>query len=813
MTGFWNDIRYSVRQLGKNPGFAAVTVLTLALGVAANTVIFTVTNTTILRKLPFRDPDRLVFVWETFTRNPRDVNIISAPNYWDFARQNHVFESIAIFDSAGRGYNLAPTGESREPEQVSGLRVSSTFFSTLGVQPFLGRNFRPEEEELGKSHVVILSYGLWKRRYGADRALVGKTIRIDGEDFTVVGVTPPDFRWQFWSGPRQLWVPVGYTQTDYSRNDNSFLCIARLKPAVTAEQARAEMASIGTGLARQYPNDLPNMSATVQPMAEVEMEGVRTTMLTLFAAVGFVLLIACVNIANLLLVRGAMRQKEFALRRALGAGGIRIARQLLTESVLLALLGGACGLVLASWIASVLPSALSASFETLPLRQIDTLPLDARVFAFAFAVSCLTGILFGLIPALSTIRGDFTQPLKEGGRGASTGHSRLRHALVASEVALTLVVLCGAGLMLASLSRLLGVDPGFNPKNVLTMKMSLPQEIIYNGPPDHPLFCRDMDARVSAIPGVVAVGAVAHLPFRGDAGRGFLVEGRPDPGPANQPGAQYTVACPNYFRALGVPLLEGREFTHLDSLGAPGVIIINETMAHKYWPNEDPLGKAIRLGNAAGQRLTIVGVVGDVHQTGLDDPVRPQFFRPYSQAGWPVIRVVVRTTGVPASYTPVLKKALAEVEPERPVSDVELMQDIVEGSVGSRRFPAFLLTAFATLALALAAVGIVGVVSYSVAQRTQEIGIRMALGASKADVLTLILSGSMAWVFAGIVIGIVGSFGLTGLLGALLYGVRPGNPLVLGTVSALLACVALLASYIPARRAAKVDPMVALRYE
>jgi len=811
MTGLLNDIRYGFRQLGKNPGFAAVAVLTLALGMAANTVIFTVTNATILKKLPFPDADRLVLVWETFGRNSNNFNIVSAPNYWDIAKQNHVFENIAIFDSAGRGYNLAPRGENREPEQVSGLRVSSTFFDVLGVQPFLGRNFRPEEEELGKSRVVILSYGLWKRRYAADRSLVGKTIRMDGEDFTVVGVMPPDFRWQFWSGPRQLWVPVGYTETDKGRDDNSFVSCARLKPGVTLAQARSEMAAIGTGLSRQYPNDLPNMSATVQPIAEAGMAEMRAIILALFAAVGFVLLIACVNVANLLLARGAIRQKEFALRRALGASASRIVRQLLTESVLLALLGGVAGLLLTWWSATALPSVLPGGF--LPLRDLEQFPLDRRVFAFAFLISLLTGIVFGLIPAISTIRGEFSTQLKEAGRGVSASRSRLRHALVASEVALALVVLCGAGLMIASLSRVLGVDPGLDPKNVITMQMSLPQTIIYNGPPDHPLFCRNMDERVSAIPGVVAAGAVAHLPFQGDAGRGFVVEGRPDPGPENMPGAAYSVVCPNYFRTLGVPLLEGREFSHQDSLGAPGVIVINQAMAQKYWPNENPVGRAIRIGGPNGARLTVVGVVRDVHNWGLDEKVHPQFFRPYPQAGWPVMSVVVRTKGAPASYTPAIKAALAEVEPERPVSEVALMQDVVNGSVGSRRFPAFLLGGFAALALALAAVGIIGVVSYSVTQRTREIGIRMALGAARTDVLKLILSASMVWVAVGIALGIMASLGLTRLLGTLLYGVKPGNPLVLGSVSFVLASVALLASYIPARRAAKVDPMVALRYE
>jgi putative ABC transport system permease protein len=813
MANLLQDVRYGLRQLAKNPGFAIVAIATLALGVAANTMIFSVLNATILRPLPFVDPDRLVMVWETFSRNAGDVNIISAPNYWDFARQNHVFANMAIFDSAGRGYNLAPAGSSREPEQVSGLRVTSTFFPVLGVHPFLGRNFLPEEEVLGKDHVVILSYGLWKRRYGADRDLIGKSIRIDAADFTVVGVMPPDFSWQFWSDQRQLWVPVGYTKTDMGRDDNSFLCIARLKPGVSVEQARSEMETIGTDLSHQYPKDLSNMSATVQPMADVEMSWLRKLMLTLLASVGFVLLIACVNVANLLLARGAARQKEFALRRALGAGGIRLATQLLTESILLALLGGACGIALAGWSASLLPAVLPSNFQFLPFRDLKTIPLDGRVFGFALLVSCLTGVLFGLIPAASAIRGDLSQPLKEGGRGASTDRSPVKNVLVASEVALALIVLCGAGLMITSLARLLGVNPGFDAKNVLTMYMSLPQEIIYNGPPDHPLFCREMEEHVGGIPGVTAVGAVGHLPFRGDAGRGFVIEGRADPGPGNQPGAHYSVACPNYFRALGVPLIEGREFTDQDSLRAPGVIIVNQEMARKYWPKEDPVGQAIHLGDAAGPRLTIVGVVGDVRHIALDEASPPQFFRPYPQAGWPVMAIVVRTTGTPMAYLPAVKKALGEVEPERPVSDVALMKDIVEGSVGSRRFPALVLSGFAALALVLAAVGIVGVVGYSVAQRTREIGIRMALGARKPDVLKLILSGSMTWVFTGIVAGIVGALGLTRLLGSLLYGVSPSNPIVLASASVILTAIALLASYLPARRAAKVDPMVALRYE
>ncbi len=571
------------------------------------------------------------------------------------------------------------------------------------------------------------------------------------------------------------------------------------------------MAGIATRLSQQYPNDDADMSATVIPMGDFGLEVLRRVVWALLAAVGFVLLIACVNIANLLLARGAARQKEFALRQALGAAGSRIARLVLTESLLLALLGGVCGLVLAVWSTRLLPAMFPADGLNLPLRQVSTIPVDRWVLVFTLLVSCLTGILFGLAPALHALRGDVTEPLKDGGRGSTAGGGRrLRHVLVAAEVALALVLLSGAGLMIESMSRLLGVDPGFNPKNVLTFGMSLPQEDLYNGPPGHPRFCQDLDEHVSAVPGVMAVGAVGHLPMEGDAGRSFAVEEQYDPGPGHRPGAHYSVACPNYFKALGVPVLAGREFSHQDTVAAPGVVIINQSMADKYWPKQNPVGRRILEDNSW---LTVVGVVGDVRHWGLDNGVESQFFRPYTQAAWPVMTVVVRTVGPPMSFTPAIKKAMSEVEPDRPVSGIETMQNIVQDSLGPKRFPTLLLSGFAMLALVLAAVGILGVVSYSVAQRTHEIGIRMALGARADDVMKLMVSGSMTWVVVGIGVGIAGSLGLTRLLGTLLYDVKPSNPVVLGTVTLLLTCIGLLASYIPARRAAKVDPMVALRYE
>ena len=814
MRNLLQDVRYGLRNLRRNRGFVVVALLTLALGIGANTTIFSVINKTLLKPIPYPAADRLVLVWETFGKGPDNRNIVSAPNFRDFQRQSRSFESIAIFDAAGRGYNLAPANNSQEAEQVSGLRVSAGFFSVLGVKPLMGRTFLPEEEMLGRDREVVLSYGLWKSRYDSDPALIGKTIRVDGADFTVVGVMPREFEWQFWSDARRLWVPVGYTKTDYSRGDNSFISIARLKPGVSVGQAKAEMQAVAKNVAAQYPTEDADMGGTVTPLAEFGMAGIRTTLLTLLAAVAFVLLIACVNVANLLLARGAGRQKEFAIRLALGAPASRLARQLLTENGLLALAGGAAGLLIAAVSTRLLFFALKLGSLDLPLRQVDSIALDGRVFAFALLLSGLTGLLFGVAPAVAAFRTNVNEPLKEGGRTAGTGgHNRLRQVLVASEVALALVVLSGAGLMIKSMTRLLGVDPGLNPKNVLTMGMSVPQEAIYVGPPGLPRFCQDLDEHLGAIPGIVSVGAVAHLPFQGNASRSFQIEGRPPADPGHQPGASYTVACPNYFRTMGIPVLKGREFTFQDTLNAPGVIVINEKMAHDFWPNENPVGRAIRLGGSNGPHLTVVGVVGDVHFLGLDAPLRRQFFRPYPQAGWPVMKIVVRTISTPASYTVPVRKMLASFLPDSPVSGIETMEEVVHNSTGSRRLPMLLLSVFSVLALVLAAVGIVGVVGHSVAQRTHEIGIRMALGAGTLDVLRLMVNSSMVWVLAGLLVGAAGSAGLTRLLTGMLYQVRPLDPVVLGGVSLLLLVVALLASYIPARRAARIDPIAALRCE
>jgi len=810
----WQDVRYAARGIRRAPGFAAVAVVTLALGVGANSTIFTVVNGTLLKPLPFPEPDRLVLVWRTYDSDPGDLNIVSAPDFWDWQRQNHVFDSIAIFDSAGKGYNLAATG-AREAEQVSGVRVTAQFFRVLGVAPFLGRGFLPEEETLGRDHEVVLSYGLWASRYGADPSLVGRAIRMDGEAYTVIGVMPREFQFQFWSGPRQVWVPAGFTRGDQSRDSNSFVAIARLAPGVTLAQAQAELATIQAGIARQYPDTSAGTSVAVVPMGDYGLTDIRRLMLALLAAVGLVLLIACVNVANLMLARGTGRRRELAVRRALGASPLRIARQLLVESLLLSALGGAAGLLAAIWGSSLLTRALPGRLALIVFRPLAGIAVDGHVLAFTLGVACLAGVLFGVFPAAESFRRRSRNPLNERGddRGGPGGN-RLRHGLVAGEVALTLVVLCGAGLMIASMARLLGVDPGFDPRNVLTMEMSLPQINTYYGPPVNARFCEDLQTSVGAVPGVVSVGAAAHLPLAGNAGRTFTIEGRPAPSQDQMPGASYSVACPGYFRTMGVPVLEGREFTFRDTLASTPVVVVNQSMAKKFWPGEDALGKRIRLGVSEQEPwMTVVGVVGDVRHWGLDAKMNPQFFRPYTQAAWPFMRVVVRTAAAPMSFAKPAAAALARVEPDRPVSSVRTMEAIVERSVGPRRFAMLLLSAFALLALVLAGVGIVGVVSCSVAQRTREIGIRVALGARSGEMVTLFVGRTMIWVAIGLAAGLGGSLAFMRLLRTLLFDVRPADPLVLGTVSAVLAVIALVASWLPARRAASVDPVIALRSE
>jgi putative ABC transport system permease protein len=811
MSSVWADVRYAVRLWMRNPGFAGTAVLTLTLGIGANTTMFSVVNATLFTPLAFPDPDRLQSVWQGRVEDPSSLNIVSLPNYRDWVAQNHSFQDLALFDSAGRGYNLTGSGE---PEQVSGVRVTASFFRVLGVEPMLGRTFRPEEETPGRDRVVVLSHGLWTRRYAADPSIVGKTIQIDSAAYTVVGVMPASFRFQFWSDARQLWVPAGWTRGDLERGSNSFVCLGRLRDGVTLTAARAEMDTIGRRLARAYPSNA-GLTVRVVPVQEYGAQSLRAAMFALLGAVTFVLLIACVNVANLMLARTAARQGELAIRSAIGAGRARLVRQLVTESVLLSLVGGLCGLVLAGWTTSAL-AALLPALQSVPLRPLERIDLDLRVLGFTTTVSIACGVLSALAPALTVGRRGLAEPLKGVGRSTGGGGHRVRYGLVAAEVALTLVVLAGAGMLIASVARLLGVDPGLNPSRVLVMEMSLPQEDLYYGPPTHAMFCRDLAQRVGSVPGVQSVSAIAHLPLSGaGAGRSVGVEGRPDPGPERRPGAGYSVVCPGLPRTLGIPLLLGRDFTDRDVVGAPGVLIVNETMARRLWPGEEAVGKRLKLGAADSNAewLTVVGVIRDFRHGGLADDVEPLFFRPYTQAAWPSMSIVTKTASAPAGFIAPLKKALAEIEPAQPVSSIRTMDEVLSGSVASRRYPMVLLSVFALLALVLAAVGIAGVVAYTVVQRSQEIGVRMALGAQSQHVLRLVVGQSMLWMLGGLAGGLLGSFGLLRMLGSLLYDVRPTDPFVLVSVSVIVAGVALGASVIPARRATRVDPLQALRAE
>lgn len=811
MNGLLQDARYALRMWARHPGFTGVAVLTLALGIGANTTIFSVVNATVLAPLPFPESDRLVTIWKGRTAAPAQRNIVSMDDYRLWLERNDTLEALAVFDSAGRGYNLSGDGE---PERVSGVRVTASFFDVLGVPPLIGRTFLLAEEDPGRDAVVVLSHGLWTRRYGADPSIVGREIRIDGEPRTVVGVMPPRMRFQFFSDRRELWVPAGWTEGDRSGDSNSFIAMGRLKPGTSLEAARTQLASVG-----------PAMAGPGEAYAEwtVRVEGiefgtgdVRGTLGLLLGVVGFVLLIACANVANLMLARAATRQREMAVRTALGAGRGRILRQLLTESMLLGAAGGAAGLLLAAWGTSMLTPMLPGGIRFMPLRPVEGIDIDRTVFVFTGAISLLCGLVFGMAPALATLRGDVAQPLKAGGRGATGGRGRLRHFLVSAEVALTMVTLAGAGAMVLSVARLLDVDPGLETDNVLVMSMSLPQANPYYSPPDNLLFCEQLRREVGSLPGVEAASAVAHLPLGGgSAGRSYVIEGRPDPGRGNEPGASYSVACPGMLRALGIPLVAGRDFTDRDTVGAPEVAIVSETLVRRDWPGQDPIGQRFKLGGVESDApwLTVVGVFRDIRQFGLQNEPPPLFYRPYSQAGWPTMAVVVRTASAPGTFASAVKAALARIDPEQPVSGIRTMDEVLGASLAARRFPMLLLSGFALLALILASVGIAGVVGYSVVQRTQEIGVRMALGARPADVQRLLVRHSMRWTLLGVGAGLVASMVLLRILRTMLYEVEPTDPLVLVVVSLVLTGVALTASYLPTRRAARIDPVAALRHE
>jgi predicted permease len=801
------DIRYGWRMLAKSPGFTAVAVITLALGIGANTAIFSVVNAVLLRPLRFSEPGRLMTIWQKAQDDP--YSNIGYATFLDWQSQSHSFEHMAVSSQ------WTPVlGGTQQAERLQGRRVTREFFRVLRAQPLYGRDFLPEEDRRGTNQVVILSYGLWQRKFGGDPSIVGKQIPVNGLPYTVVGILPANFERVFFSDNQvaQIWAPLAYDLNLpwACRTCQHLQAIGRLKPGVSEQQALAEMDAISRNLMRDHPKEYSVAGVVLIPLQEQVVGKTGVTLYTLLGAVLLVLLIACANVASLLLSRATQRGREMAVRSALGASRIRLIRQLLTEGVLLCLMGGTLGLAFGLWGLRLLPLLGSTN-----IPRIDAVSLDLRVLAFTFGLAMLSGILFGLAPAWQSAHPDINEALKEGGRTSVGGpRQRLRGAFVVSTVALALVLLLAAGLLLRSLGRLLNVDAGIVTHNLLTASIDIAGPKYQEDPPVLE-FYRQVLERVRAVPGVENVAIVSQLPLGGNLDEYSIhVEGKMSPNPENDPtGDRYTIS-PDYLRTMGVPLLRGRTFTEQDRKDSPAVVLVNDTTARRMWPNQDPIGKRLKVGGLDGPWRSVVGVTGDVLHSGLDSPHSLQFYLPETQ--WWVdssMVLVVRTFGLPQDVTSAVKQAVAKVDSNAALSKVAGTEQVVGASVGQRRFTLLLLSLFAAVALLLAAVGIYGVVSYFVSMRRQEIGIRMALGARPQDVLHLVLRHGLTLALSGAVAGLLlGTLSARALV-SLLFQVRPADPLTLIAVSLLLVLTAALASYIPARRATQVDPMVALRYE
>jgi putative ABC transport system permease protein len=810
MNGLWQDMKYGTRLLLKRRGFTAVAVLTLALGIGANSAIFSVINAVLLRPLPFEQADRLVRLGGNDLRKPADLpTTFSPPDFYDWRARNTVFEDVAAID----GWSPSLTGAG-EPERIQAAKVSANFFSILRARPAAGRTFLPEEEKRGNHYVVVLSHALWQRRFGSDPSILGKQIELTGEKLQVIGIMPREFQMPRFTGydyeEPELWIPFAPDLKNWSRGGRSVdAAIGRLKPNVTIAQAQSELDAIGQQLQQQYPKSNASAGVKVVSLYEQLVGATRPALLLFVAAVGFVLLIACANVANLLLARAATRHKEIAIRTALGARRARIMRQLLTESVLLSLVGGALGLLLAMWATDLL-LALSAG----AIPRFEHAGLDRRVLLFTLLISTLTGVFFGLAPALHASKPDLNETLKDGGRtSAGTGRGRVRALLVVSEIALSLVLLVGAGLLIKSFVRLQSVDPGFDPQNVLTMTVFL-NGTKYPQDEQHPVFFDQVVERARNLPQVEHVGLVSNLPISGNWDRlPIYPEGQLIAEGEAQDTEEYMVNT-DYFGALRIPLREGRLFGAEDRAGAQPAVVINETTARRYWPNESPVGKRIKIGDPTNAWLNVVGVVGDVRHYGLDKPANMQVYLPHQQKPSQQMTIVVRSSSADAeSQINAVRAQVWAVDKDQPVYAIKPMKEYVADSVAQRRFSMWIVAIFASVALVLAVVGIYGVMSYTVAQRTREIGLRMALGARGADILKLVVGQGMALTLAGVATGIVLAFAVTRVMSSLLFGVSAADPLIFSAVPVLLTSVALLACYLPARRATKVDPMVALRYE
>jgi len=801
------DVRYGLRMLIKNPGFTVVAVLTLALGIGANTAIFSVVNAVLLKPLPYADPDRLAAIWVTEPSGPGGLFPDTGPDFRDWQGMNRSFEGMSAITIAG-----ATLTGSGEPLQLRGLSVSPNTFQLLGAQPQLGRSFSPDEGPSGHNHVVILSHGLWQSAFGGRENIVGSKVTMDGEAYDVVGVMPKDLRFpSVWGRQPQFWTPITMDAPKWKtdRMNHWFWVLARVKKGVTLKQAAVEMVTISAQLAQQYPRTNTGVSARVKSLHEQLTGNVSEVLWALFAAVGFLLLIACANVANLLLTKSAGRQREIAVRLAVGAGARRLVRQLLTESVLLFLLGGVAGLAVGMAALRLLLRAAPTGY----IPDVISVHLDSRVFGFTFLVAFVTGTLAGLIPALHATRVSFSEMLKESGSAVAASHGLTRGLLTAGEIAIALVMVVGAGLATRSLVRLLGVQLGFDPRQVVAGWISLPDSR-YPKEPQKTAFFRDLIGRVQALPGVVSAGAASELPLEGGSNGAVVIEGQPASKDIwSSPLVESCTVTPNYFRTMRIPLLSGRDLAETDTPEVPLVAVINETMAHRFWPHQDAVGKRFKENYPDSKWITVIGVVGDVREFGLAEPAIPEAYYPESQATYSELVVVVRTDNDPEAQVPAIRNALHGLDKGLAWYGVQTLSEMVSDSSREKRFVALVLALFAVVALALASVGIYGVVSYSVSQRTREIGIRIAFGAEVRNVLGMVLSEGLRLVIAGVAVGLLGAWALSRYLTSILFSVRASDPPTYVGVALLMTAVTLVACLVPARRATKVDPMVALRYE
>ncbi|MFL6594806.1 MAG: ABC transporter permease [Chthoniobacterales bacterium] len=802
-----NDLRYAFRQLFKSPGFTVVAILTLALGIGACSAIFSVVNGVLLRPLDYPNADRVVVLREA--QPPQFPEFSTAPpNYIDWTKQAKSFEQIAAY--GGAQMNL--TGEG-EPQRLIGQRTTANYFDVYGVKPVLGRWYSAEEDSPGKDHVVVLSYPFWQRVFGGGANVIDKQVQLNGEPYTVVGVAPKDFGQQ---NKVDVWKPMAFKPDETSndaRGAHYVTTTGLLRPGVTVAQADAEMRVIAAQLAAQYPKSNKGWTVFVMSVLDYSVRDVRVVLYTLLGAVGCVLLIACANIANLLLARATARHREISIRAALGAGRGRLVRQLLTESVVLALFGGIAGLILAHW---GLAALLALAPATLP--RTSSIHLDGTVVAFSLGLSLLTGVIFGAAPSWLAAHADVNEALKQGARGSTEGgvRGRFRSALVILEVAFALVLLGGAGLLARSFMALTHVDPGFVPENATVLRLALPEKK-YPKPEQQTAFVDSLLQRLNALPGVQAVGVSQVLPLIGDYSMAFEIEGRPELPESDWPSTTYYAITPDYFRAMGIRLMRGRAFTAQDDKQAPHVAIINETLARQFFPNEDPIGKRINIPNDAPgspkKWREIVGIVADVKQAGVDKETTSQSYEPFAQSPFNAVNVVVRTAGSPAAMLSALRPAVYAVDKDQPIGSIRPLEEIMAEKIAQQRFAMLLLTVFSAVALVIAAVGIYGVMAYSVVQRTGEIGIRMALGAQTRDVLRLVLSQAGKLIGLGLAVGLLTTFAASRAMESILFRTSAYDPLTLTLITFILAAVALVACFLPAHRATKVDPIIALRVE